>query len=110
MWDLCFRATSLVVFIALVSCRSQLDAFGGTKGLQPVAIKLSRIRLHLTGSSERPLRIREWLRLVTNTPTLLWLGDSDSARRQQRQLGVHSELWLRTLGFVANSRYERLGS
>ena len=31
MWDLCFRATSLVVFIAMVSGRSQLDAFGFRK-------------------------------------------------------------------------------
>ena len=41
LWSIAFRGVALVQAIALTSLLPQLSAFGGTRGLQPVAVKLA---------------------------------------------------------------------
>lgn len=80
LWSLAFRGIALTLAIALSSLWAQLDAFGGTRGVQPVAVKLARLRLHLP---------RPWL----STPTVLWLGHSDLALHGWAALGVSAALF-----------------
>lgn len=68
LWSLAFRGVALVQIIALSSLVPQLLAFGGTRGLQPVAVKLKVLKLHLG-------RRAAWL----STPTILWLSSTDSS-------------------------------
>ena len=81
LWSLTFRCVALVESIALCSLLPQIAAFGGTRGLQPIAVKLARTRLH-RGSW------RAWL----STPSLLWLACSDVALHGWAVLGLSAAL------------------
>ena len=76
MWSLCARLVAANHFIALLSILPQLSAFGGKRGLQPIAVKLSRIALHR--------RRGAWL----STPSLLWINHSDAALHGLAVLGL----------------------
>jgi hypothetical protein len=69
VWGLFARGLASIQLLALADCASQVVAFGGSRGIVPVAPTLRAVRRQL----ERPA-----LRWVY-TPTLLWLGDSDAA-------------------------------
>ena len=76
MWSLCARLVAANHFIALLSILPQLSAFGGKRGLQPIAVKLSRMSLHR--------RRGAWL----STPSLLWINHSDAALHGLAVLGL----------------------
>ena len=76
MWSLCARLVAVNHFIALLSILPQLSAFGGKRGLQPIAVKLSRMSLHR--------RRGAWL----STPSLLWINHSDAALHGLAVLGL----------------------
>ena len=80
LWSLAFRGVALVQIVALSSLLPQLSAFGGTRGLQPVAVKLSKLRLHMGR--------RAWL----STPTLLWFSSSDFALHGVAVAGIAAAL------------------
>ena len=80
LWSLALRGVGLALTIALTSCWVQLNAFGSSRGIQPIAVKLAKLRLHH--------RKMPW----ASTPTLLWLGCSDYALHSWVALGVAAAL------------------
>ena len=99
LWSLCFRGIALTLCVALGSLWTQLDAFGGTRGLQPIAVKFRRIQLH---------RRHAWLA----TPSVLWIACGDAALHGWVALGIAAALravWggsgARTAILIANLIY-----
>ena len=80
IWSLTFRCVALVECIALCSLLPQLAAFGGTRGLQPAAVKFARARLHRGRGA--------WL----SAPSLLWFAHSDVALHAWAVLGIAAAL------------------
>ena len=84
MYDICARAIALVLAIATASCWAQLDGYGSTRGLQPVAVRLQRLWLHRSCS---------WRNAIGSQPTLLWFACSDGALHAYAFVGVSSALY-----------------
>jgi hypothetical protein len=79
MWEHATRAIAAVLAIALCSCWVQLDAFGSSRGLSPVSVRLARYRLHCSCSLLGAMRTQ---------PTVFWFGCSDAALHAWTALGV----------------------
>ena len=85
LWGAAARGIALVQFVALVSCWLQLQAFGGSRGLNPVKVKLAKMKLHRGHWSSN-------FRLFLSAPTLLWFGSSDVALHVWAALGAGGAL------------------